>query len=266
MSELLEQIVGVVKEAGVLLLDREKRVAVYAKEGVGNFVTDADFEIQKLLISRFTAILPEADFFGEEDTEGSRQELKSHGYTFLIDPIDGTTNYMMGYHHSCISVGLAKDGKMVLAAVLNPYTDDLYTAEKGKGAYLNGVRLEILPREVKDGIAAFGIARYNETDAGLFFSLVRRLYETAVGIREGGSAALDLCRVATGANASYVEFRLSPYDFAAASLLIEEAGGVIVQTDGSPITLDKPCGVIAGSEKAVNQVLSMISELKKGAK
>jgi len=258
-----DSIYAIVRETGKALLDfMQEKNAVYAKPGEGNYVTDCDFAVQKMLFSRLKEVLPEATFYGEEDTEGNTGKVAEKGYTFIIDPIDGTTNLLYGYHHSCISVGLAKDGEMVLGAVYNPFTDDFYRAEKGKGAYLNGKRVEVLPRGIKDGIAAFGIARYNETDANLFFSMVRRLYETAPGIREGGSAALDLCRVAVNANAVYVEFKLSPYDYAAASLIITEAGGVIVQPDGSPLSLQQPCGVVAGSKEAADELLSMIQSLK----
>ena len=120
--------------------------------------------------------------------------------------------------------------------------------------------MEDLP--VEQGIVAFGAARYNDEHVDLLFSVVKNLFHRCLAIRSGGSAALDLAKIASGSNAAYVEMKLQPYDYAAAAVMIEEAGGRIVQMDGKPITLDRPCSILAGTRKAVAQILQTIREEK----
>lgn len=248
-SEQENAITTLIREAGQKL--RQAAPAedtIHQKEGPANFVTDFDTEIQKFLISGLKKILPEAEFFGEEDTEENKGASASGEYTFFIDPIDGTTNFMFRYNHSCVSVGLARREQMIAGFVYNPYVDEMFTAVRGKGSFLNGRKLEIRNRSVTEGIAAFGCARYNDENVGVLFDTVRELFDRSLSIRSGGSAALDLCRIAGGSNVIYLETKLQPYDYAAASVIIEEAGGVITQIDGTPVTLHEPCSILAGTE------------------
>ena len=240
----------VMRTAGKMMLETPGEV--HGKAGLANFVTDRDVEIQKYLIRELSALYPGCHFYGEEDTGGNDRELG--GTCFYIDPIDGTTNYIFGYRHSCVSVGMAVDGQMIAGYVYNPFTDQFYEAQKGKGARLNGKRLEKPDHSLEEGIVAFGCARYNEGDTDALFDIAKELYLRALSIRNGGSAALDLVRIASGANVGYIELKLQPYDYAAASVIISEAGGVISQVNGEPITLDGPCSIIAGTEKAVKQI------------
>lgn len=248
-SEQESAITTLIREAGQKL--RQAAPAedtIHQKEGPANFVTDFDTEIQKFLIGGLKKILPEAEFFGEEDTEENKGASASGEYTFYIDPIDGTTNFMFRYNHSCVSVGLARREQMIAGFVYNPYVDEMFTAVRGKGSFLNGRKLEIRNRSVAEGIAAFGCARYNDENVGALFDTVRELFDRSLSIRSGGSAALDLCRIAGGSNVIYLETKLQPYDYAAASVIIEEAGGVITQIDGPPVTLHEPCSILAGTE------------------
>ncbi len=247
---MLEEIV---RHAGEMMLGGPGEV--FDKAGPANFVTDMDLKIQKYIISELSSLYPECHFFGEEDTASN--DRKSEGRCFYIDPIDGTTNYIFGYGHSCVSVGEAVNGEMVSAFVYNPFMRDMYKAAKGKGAFLNGRALRVADRGLEEGIVAFGCARYNEDDTDALFDIAKELYLRSLSIRNGGSAALDLVRVASGANVAYIELKLQPYDYAAASLIIEEAGAVITQTNGSPISLTSPCPILAGTPKAASQIQTM---------
>ena len=248
-SEQENAITTLIREAGQKLRQASPAEdTIHQKEGPANFVTDFDTEIQKFLIGGLKKILPEAEFFGEEDTEENKGASASGEYTFYIDPIDGTTNFMFRYNHSCVSVGLARREQMIAGFVYNPYVDEMFTAVRGKGSFLNGRKLEIRNRSVTEGIAAFGCARYNDENVGVLFDTVRELFDRSLSIRSGGSAALDLCRIAGGSNVIYLETKLQPYDYAAASVIIEEAGGVITQIDGTPVTLHEPCSILAGTE------------------
>lgn len=250
-SNTTKDIESIVRYAGQMIKNNVP-AEVSNKAGIANFVTEWDVKIQKYLIQELSAVYPDASYFGEEETEGNSHVTS--GRCFFIDPIDGTTNYIFGYNHSCVSVGMSLDGIITEGYIYNPFTDDMYTAKKGMGAYLNGRRLLSGNLSLDQGIVAFGCARYNEGDTDALFSIAKELYLNSLSLRNGGSAALDLCRVASGANTAYIELMLQPYDYAAASVIIEESGGVIAQVDGSRITINKGCSILAGSPKAVEQV------------
>lgn len=253
--EHMQELEAIVREAGKIMDAAELTEAgIYRKPGDANFVTAYDVQIQRFLIERISALFPNAGFFGEEDTAGNEKQL-TQGYTFIIDPIDGTTNFMFNYHHSCVSVGVALNGTLEAGLIYDPYTDSLYTAVRGQGAYLNGRHLVLADTPVSQGIACFGCARYNEADYDRLFDVVKELFLESLSIRSVGSAALGIARIASGSNVCYLELKLHPYDYAAAAVILEEAGGCIVQPDGGPITLDQPCAVVAGTPKAVEHIL-----------
>ena len=235
---------------------------IHKKEGLANFCTDYDTAIQRFLIKGLGEILPGAAFFGEEDTEGNAGADAEGEFTFYIDPIDGTTNFMFDYHHSCISVGLAHGEQMIAGFVYHPYVDDMYVAVRGHGSYLNGKRLQMSDKPVEEGIVEFGCARYNEAGIDWLFRVVKEMFQNSLSIRCGGSAALGLCRGASGSNTVYLELKLQPYDYAAASVILEEAGGKITQIDGSPITLHEGCSIIGGTPAAWQESKDAFEKLK----
>ena len=254
---MYEQIEAVIREAGQMILDAHiEKNNIHQKTGPANFVTDYDVKIQQFLIDRLSALYPDTGYYGEEDTEGNKRSIE--GRVFFIDPIDGTTNFMFDYQNSCVSVGLAEDGVMIAGWVFDPYTDQFWSAERGQGAKLNGKKLVVEDKSLDAGICAFGCARYNEGDG--IFDILPTLFTRSLSIRNGGSAAIDLCRIASGSNVAYIEMLLQPYDYAAASVIIEEAGGCISQVDGSAITLDKGCSIVAGTPKAVEEVKAIYVE------
>ena len=252
-----------IRDAGrKMVRARPSDAMIHQKEGLANFCTDYDMEIQRFLIRGFSEILPGAAFFGEEDTEGNAGADAQGEFTFYIDPIDGTTNFMFDYHHSCISVGLAHREQMIAGFVYHPYINEMYVAIRGKGSYLNGKRLYLQDRSVEEGIVEFGCARYNEAGIDWLFRVVKEMFQNSLSIRCGGSAALGLCRAASGSNTVYLELKLQPYDYAAASVILEEAGGVITQIDGSPITLHEGCSIIGGTPKAWKESREAFARLK----
>ena len=260
-NEVLEAIELAVRQAGEIIRDAHPGAGqVEKKEGPANFVTEYDTAVQRFLIARFDELLPGAAYYGEEDTEENGRTGDGR-YTFYIDPIDGTTNFMFGYGYSCVSVGLAEEGRLIAGWVYNPYSDELFHAVRGQGAFRNGERLTMDDRTMEEGIVGFGCARYNDSGAERIFAVVKELFLHSLAIREGGSAALDLCRIAAGANVAYFETVLKPYDYAAASVIIEEAGGEIGQLDGSPIRLDGPCGIIAGTKRAAAQIRALAAKM-----
>lgn len=239
------------KAAEIMLTAHDIDRAVTSKSGDANFVTEYDVTVQNFLEEKLTEALPHAVIIGEE-SDDNHTELLSSRVCLIIDPIDGTTNFMHNYRHSAISVGVCDAGKMVFGAVYDPYLGRMICAELGKGAFLekDGVtsRISVSSRHLADGLTSFGTSPYYRDELGAkTFRSAEKLFRATRDIRRAGSAALDLCDVACGSIDVFFEYRLSPWDYAAASLIIEEAGGVITRMDGSPVTLDAPSQIIAGN-------------------
>jgi myo-inositol-1(or 4)-monophosphatase len=254
---LLNEIISIVTSAGDIILEAQHiKDHVESKQGQANFVTKYDVEVQEFLYRELAAILPEASFMGEED------EVKNHqinkGYCFIIDPIDGTTNFIFDYKHSCISVALMLQGEIILGVVYNPYLKELFTAEKDKGAFLNGKQLFIKELALEDGMVSIGTAPYYREKADETFRIARLVYDKALDLRRSGSAALDICYVAAGRIVLYYELLLSPWDYAAGSLILTEAGGKIRTMDGKLLTFEHPISILAGNHTTVQQYFELI--------
>lgn len=239
---------AILREAGQIMLSaRDIEKAVSEKEGTANFVTKYDVAVQNLLRERLLALRPQAHFVGEE--EDAHDDVL-HGEAFIVDPIDGTTNFIKHYDHSAVSVAMTRAGEVVLGATYNPYRDELFYAEKGRGAICNGAPIHVAAGGLADSLICFGTSPYYAEMIPRTFALAQRLLENAVDLRRSGSAVIDLCDVARGCAGLMFEMRLSPWDYAASSLIVTEAGGRISQVDGTPLTLDRPCSVLAGTPRA----------------
>ena len=240
---LVEKIADVVRDCGKIMLEAVRtKDMVDAKEGHANFVTTYDKKVQETLREKLLELLPEAVFVGEEDD--IHASIKK-GYAFIVDPIDGTTNFIKDYHVSAISVGLTKDGKQYAGVVYNPYLDEMFTAKCGEGAFLNGKPIHVSRNPLSEGVVLFGTSPYYEELSKKSFQMAYAYFKKALDIRRSGSAAIDLCSIAAGRAELYFELRLSPWDYAAGALIVKEAGGVVTKTDGSEITLEKPCSILA---------------------
>lgn len=249
MEEVLEKIVDIVKEAGEILLGAERiGESVEEKSGKANFVTAFDKKVQDFLFHSLAEVLPEAVFIGEEE---ETHAALPKGYAFIIDPIDGTTNFMKGYCASSISVGLLKAGRPELGVVYNPYLGEMFHAVKGKGAFCNKRPIRVSEHELGEGVVIFGTAPYYEELAEKSFRYAYRLFKECLDVRRSGSSAIDICNIACGRAELFFELMLSPWDYAASSLILAEAGGVIADAEGGELAYDCGCGVVAGSEKNV---------------
>ena len=242
-EQLLKEIIAAVRTCGTIILNADRtKSGIDEKAGHANFVTAYDKKVQEELQKKLLAILPEAVFVGEEeDVHASVAD----GYAFIVDPIDGTTNFIKDYHASAISVGLTKDGERYMGVVYNPYLDEMFTAVRGQGAFLNGRPIQVSNQPLENGIVIFGTAPYYEDLAKKSFDMAYQYFCKALDVRRSGSAAIDLCTVAAGRAELFFELRLSPWDYAAGSLIVEEAGGVVTRIDGGEITLNEGCGVLA---------------------
>lgn len=246
---ILREMIPIIKEAGRIMTDAVHiEETVEEKSGRSNFVTAYDKKVQSFLFEKLAAVLPEAVFIGEEEEE---HPALLEGHTFIIDPIDGTTNFMKGYCTSCISVGLLKDGVPEIGVVYNPYLKELFFAVKGKGAFRNEEPIHVSDHDLKEGLVLFGTAPYNEELARRSFEWAYQLFIRSMDVRRSGSAAIDLCNIACGRAEFYFELLLSPWDYAAGALILTEAGGRISTTEEKELSFDKKCGVAAGNPKAM---------------
>ena len=200
-------------------------------KGPADFVTHADKRTERILIEELSKARPGYGFLGEE---GGAVEGADKSHRFIIDPIDGTTNFMHGVPHFAISIGLEREGHLVAGVIYNPVTDDLFTAEKGHGAYLNNRRLRVASRrELPPSLIATGLPWLGREDG-----MNRALAETKAvlgatsGIRRCGSASLDMAFVAAGRFDGFWERGLYPWDVAAGIVLVREAGGVVSDLNG----------------------------------
>lgn len=242
-QNLLEQMIECVKECGEIILNADRTACmVDAKVGEANFVTTYDKRVQEVLQEKLLKILPEATFVGEEEDIHASIEK---GYAFIVDPIDGTTNFIKDYHTSAISVGLTKDGEQYMGVVYQPYLNEMFTAIKGQGAYLNGKQIHVSKEPLSNGIVLFGTAPYYHELNRSSFELAYEYFQKALDVRRSGSAAIDLCTIAAGRAELFFELRLSPWDYAAGALIVKEAGGKITTVEGNEITLETPCSVKA---------------------
>ena len=252
---MLDELLSVVRKSGYIIRladDAEREVT--SKEGHANFVTKYDTAVQNFLQEELKKILPEAAFIGEE---GDHRETLAKGYAFIVDPIDGTTNFIKKYNKSCVSVALAKDGGIVLGIVYNPYSNEMFYAEKGKGAFLNDKPIHTAQGRLEDELVCVGTAPYYTELRDQTFELAKYMAEKSLDIRRTGSAAIDLCDVAAGRIGLYFELRLSPWDYAAGSLIVTEAGGKVSRIDGSPLSFAEGGPVIAGGAAAYDDYFAL---------
>lgn len=242
MKTIVENIEKLLRYCGDIILTADRSaLSINEKSGAADFVTAYDKKIEDILHEKLLEIVPDAEFVGEE----SANNLALGKKRFIVDPIDGTTNFIKDYHMSCISVALVEDEEPVLGIVYNPYLDEMFVAQKGRGAFCNGKPIHVSNKELSQGIFLFGSSPYNEELSKKSFELAYECFQKSLDIRRSGSAALDLCSIAAGRAELYFELILSPWDYAAGSLIVTEAGGVITDIDGNPVRYDKKCSVVA---------------------
>lgn len=246
-KRILDAICAAEKEAAGRLLHAHG-VLAECKTGHRDVVTAYDRQVQDLLLERLSAACPGARFFCEEN---DRHDDLNAEHLFIIDPIDGTMNFVRGLNHSCISVAYRHSGSLEAAAVCNPYVDELFTALRGGGAFLNGRAIHADTAPLSETLVCCGTSPYREDLTAETFRLIEAAHRASLDVRRQGSAELDLCSVAAGRAGAYFELSLSLWDYAAGCLIVQEAGGVCTQLDGSPLPFDgsKPT-VLAGGPQA----------------
>lgn len=252
----LDKFISIVRKAGDAIVSVDAEDGVVAKPGTANFVTQYDKKTQQYLVTELTKLLPGSNFMGEED--GLTPNDVHSGYVWIIDPIDGTTNFLSDFKYSAVCVGLALDGKIIMGAIYNPFQKEMFYAQKGKGAFLNGDRIHMTDKNLSEGVIIFDASPYNPELRHKSLEIVEELSYKARDIRSLGSAALSFCYVACGRAVLYMSQLLYTWDYAAASLIVEEAGGKLCGFDGKDLELKNHCPVTAGTPKALAEFLKLL--------
>ena len=214
-----------------------------------DLVTKYDKQVQQLCIENISRSLPDAAFFAEESPESS---YLNNDLVFIIDPIDGTTNFIHGLRYSAVSIACCRNGVITAGVVCDPYSENIYSAMKGQGAFLNGSPIHVSSDRLERSIVFFGTSPYDTNMADDTFALIKELFFKCRDIRRFGAAALDLCQVAAGRAGLFFELNLSLWDYAAAGLIVKEAGGVITDIFGREIEVTpQKTSVVAGTKQTI---------------
>jgi myo-inositol-1(or 4)-monophosphatase len=233
MSDYLHAAVEIAREAGALLAELSTQPLDIGYKRRADLVTVADRRSEALIVGQLRQRFPDHAIVAEE----GGNHRSSSDYCWYVDPLDGTTNYAHGFPVYCVTLGLACRGEVIAGVVYDPTRNDLYTAERGAGAYLNHQRLHVSTTEtLSESLVATGFppfAANHDLNVQFYF----RFTMLSHGIRRAGSAALDLCWVAAGRFEGFWELKLNPWDKAAGTLMVTEAGGRLSDVRGAPFNL-----------------------------
>src|SRR5471032_2970681 len=252
-SALINVMVKAARRAGRSLkrdLGEVEHLQVSLK-GPANFVTAADKRAEEMLYTDLSKARPGYGFIGEE---GGSREGADKSHTWIVDPLDGTTNFLHGIPQFAISIALEREGAMVAGLIYNPAVEDLFIAEKGKGAFLNDQRIRVAGRKrLSEAVVACGLPHIGRGDLVLARAETGAMQEKVAGLRRFGAAALDLAWVAAGRLDGYWERDIKPWDIAAGLILLREAGGFVSDCDGGDDMFAK--GHVAAGNDAIHKEL-----------
>ena len=253
MSQLLDRIKQAVVDASGIL---DRPFTVTEKNGASNLVTTADVALENRLRESLKKILPEAGFLGEEGHCATDSNL-----FFVVDPIDGTANFTRHMNMSAISVGLVKDGEPVLGVIYDPYRDELFYAEQGEGAYLNGQPIHVSDRDMSHSLIFTALSLYRREYASACVRILERVYSGCDDFRRLGSAVLELAYLCCGRGELYFEARVYPWDVCAALCILREAGGCFASPHFERIDYTHPFSIVcANSHESLEALLCVVRE------
>lgn len=252
--EKVEQLVRTMKP----LFTDSSRASQIKTKGACDYVTQVDIQVQKLIKEGLYQMYPQVQFMGEEQDNTA---IDRKGDFWILDPVDGTTNLIHDFRHSTLSLAYAEEGTVELGIVYQPYTDEMFVAVKGKGAFLNGEPIHVSEaKTLSESLVTIGTSPYYHELADWNFAVFKKVFLSCQDIRRLGSAALDMAYVASGRVDAFFEKILQPWDFAAAKLLIEEAGGKVTDFAGKELPVGMPGAVLAGNGKINEELLRILSE------
>src|SRR5580658_3255239 len=231
-------------------------------KGPRNFVTAADRRAEEIVRAELAKARPDYGFLGEE---GGARAGADTSHRWIVDPLDGTTNFLHGIPHFAVSIALERNGAIVAGLTYNPANDELFVAERGKGAFLNDRRIRVAARQrLADAVVACGLPHYGRGDLAIARNEIAAAQQHFAGLRRYGAATLDLAWVAAGRLDAYWERDLSPWDLAAGSILVREAGGFVSDLDGGDEIFTK-AQIVAGNDTMHRELLRLLEEAAKQA-
>lgn len=232
-KDLLKPVIDLSKAVGAFLRDEQSSIMqsdISFKGRSNDMVSRADKEAERRFVEGLEKLLPEAGFVAEEGTSTKKGEI----YNWIIDPLDGTTNYLYGIPFYCTSVALRKNDEIVLGVIYDPVHDECFSAVKGGGAHLNGKHIGVSTQgDLTKALVAMGFPYDDLGRMGDYLDILENVNSQTRGIRRPGAAALDMAYLACGRFDSFYEYGLSPWDVAAGSLIVQEAGGKVTDFSGS---------------------------------
>jgi myo-inositol-1(or 4)-monophosphatase len=256
----LETAVDIAREAGALLAHYYERRIGFELKGEFDLVTDADRASEKLVVERLRTHFPSHGIVAEE---GGGHESSSE-FRWYVDPLDGTTNFAHGYPMFNVTLGLERAGEPVAGVVYDPVRQEMFSAERGAGAYLNGRRIHVSKAaRLKDSLGATGfpsIKRHQDVNVHFFYQIAMASH----GMRRSGSAAIDLAYVSCGRLDLFWEFGLRPWDMAAGALLVREAGGRVSDMQGAAHSITTSATVLADNGLLHEELLTFLAEISSG--
>ena len=256
MHPMLNIAVKAARRAGAVINRGTRNLDIVAvKEKAANdFVSDVDREAEEAIIRTLRAAYPNHSILAEESGASGESE-----YQWIIDPLDGTTNYVHGFPQYCVAIALMHKDVVTQAVIYDPGRNDLFTATRGTGAFLNDQRMRVSRRlDLKAGLIGTGFPFREIAHLEIYLAILRDVMKNSAGVRRAGSAALDLAYVAAGRLDGFWEFGLSPWDIAAGALMITEAGGLVGDLEGENHYM-KSGNIVAGNPRVFGELLRTIS-------
>ncbi len=231
------------------------KLTIRAKQK-NDFVSEVDHAAEEAIIAVLREAYPDHGFLAEESGETDAQRE----FVWVIDPLDGTTNFLHGFPQYCVSIALMQKGVAQQAVVFDPNRNELFTATKGVGAYLNDRRIRVTKTDkIEETLIGTGFPFREQANLDEYVRMMRNVMRTTAGIRRPGAAALDLAWVAAGRMDGFFEIGLSPWDMAAGALLVREAGGLVTDLEGNPGYMESG-RVIAANAKVFSAFLKLLNE------
>ena len=247
-----KELILIAREAGKTFLKRPM-TSIVAKEDHANYVTNIDCMVQEYLEKSLLQLLPGSLFIGEE----KENQALTDAPTWVVDPLDGTTNMIHDYHLSAVSIALCREKKPVLGLIWQPYTQELFYAEAGAGAFLNDCPIHVSDTEYSEALVAVGTAPYYEELEKAGMEIAYGFLHECADFRRSGSAAMDLAYLACGRHDVFFEMKLKPWDYAAGSLIVQEAGGKFAMPLADEVNYDLSTAVLAANAACMDKALEM---------
>jgi myo-inositol-1(or 4)-monophosphatase len=256
---LLNFAIQTARDAGRLLAERFGRTLQITNKSELDLVTESDLVSERLIIDRIKTYYPRHAILAEESGASAPEDRETESeWLWIIDPLDGTTNYAHGYPCFCVSMGLQHKGRMEVGVIYDPMRDEMFTAERGSGASLNGRRIQVsATRNLSSALLCTGFP-YDVRERSEFARHFANFIMNAQGVRRDGAAALDLAYVACGRFDGFWEEGLKPWDVAAGTLLVEEAGGRVSNYAGEPLSIYVP-PIVASNGLLHEQMMHVLS-------